>query len=515
MVGLLAGAASAQSMDSAQFMDYVTLQDTDVYMFHPRPDSLRSLDGYHQAGATLGLFVQQYVPQDTVTVYGVALTINSWGGTDLVYQNPNYTAVMMQRPQGVPDSVLYAGSSILTYRTLRYLDSVQLDTSLHTIHFTKFRYEYDLPKPSYETVPCYEFYFDTPQVMTDTFYVGKKYLEDGFPPSEYMGWCTAPLPYSTFWYIGSYWGDLDTTMIRNVTPGRLWGFSFPIIGFHCKPVDSLQLTGVYYSGATVQWRSVEEGATYNVRLTSSDGSIDSTVVTTDTSCTFYQLPQYKRYNIQVRKQCHYATVSYDTMVYSPAANSGFVLGDACPSVQNMQVEQLGDTVTVTWDDFTAYSRVSLRYGTANQPQSQWQEVDVTGDTSYTLTGLLPGARYGVTMQAYCEYNGAESPWGEAEYFYTADTTAGGGTEGIVTADGVDFSVSPNPVHGVVEVTLPEPMEADGMLSLYDLGGREVRQTAVPAGSNRVTLDTEGCPAGAYLLKLISPQGVATRRLLVK
>ena len=75
-------------------------------------------------------------------------------------------------------------------------------------------------------------------------------------------------------------------------------------------------------------------------------------------------------------------------------------------------------------------------------------------------------------------------------------------------------MSPNPVHGVVEVTLERPLEADGMLTLYDMGGREVRRMAVPGGSRKVAFDTEGCPAGAYLLKLLTPQGVASRRLVV-
>ena len=75
-------------------------------------------------------------------------------------------------------------------------------------------------------------------------------------------------------------------------------------------------------------------------------------------------------------------------------------------------------------------------------------------------------------------------------------------------------VSPNPVHGVVEVTLPQPLESDGVLSLYDLGGREMRHMTVPAGSRGVTLDTEGCAAGVYFLKLTTPQGVATRRLMI-
>ena len=516
-----------------QAQEVVTVADTDIYMFNPMPNKgqdlhMRDYGSGLSCGPMLGGFkLQQYVPQDTVTIYGVALTMrNTYQNGSFDSINPKgYRAVMMERATGTSDDDTYP---YFITRTLQYVDSITLHPD--NIKQCLFRYDVERPAPPhFDDYPCVEFYFNTPMKinrMTDTFYVGREFFapdvisgEITFYPSEFVMQYNAP-PLTCEWWTLGWW---DTTQFNQLTGVgyTYWGFAFPIIGFRCKPVDSLQLIGVYNSGATVQWHSVEEGAIYNVRLTSSDGSIDSMVVTTDTIFTFYQLPQYKRYNIQVRKQCHYATVNYDTMVYSPwmTANNGFILGNGCPSVQNMQVEQLGDTVTVTWDDFTAYSRVLLRYGPVNLPQTDWQEVNVTGDTMYTITDLLPGARYGVTMQSYCEYNETETPWCAVKYFYTTDTVSGGGDDSthsdIVMAGGVDFAVSPNPVHGVVEVTLPQPLETDGVLSLYDLGGREVRQTAVPAGSSRVTLDTEGCPAGAYLLKLISPQGIATRRLLVK
>ena len=178
---------------------------------------------------------------------------------------------------------------------------------------------------------------------------------------------------------------------------------------------------------------MEDGATYNVRLTSADGSIDSTVVTSDSSYTFYGLPTNHRYQVWVRKQCYYATSSYDTTVYSPwtMVNTSFTLG-----------------------------------------------VDTTG-------------------------------------------TGGGGAGSdsthtdIVMVGGADFSVSPNPVHGTLVVSFMQPLSEEGVLTLYDLGGREVRRMTVAAGSTKVDFDTEGCPSGAYLIKLITARGITTRRLLVE
>ncbi|MBQ8704419.1 MAG: T9SS type A sorting domain-containing protein [Bacteroidales bacterium] len=235
-----------------------------------------------------------------------------------------------------------------------------------------------------------------------------------------------------------------------------WGFAFPIIGFHCKPLDeeshSLLLTDINDNGATVHWYSVEDGATYNVRLTSADGSIDSTVVTSDSSYAFYGLPTNHRYQVRVRKQCYYATASYDTTVYSPwtVVNTNFTLG-----------------------------------------------VDTTGTGGTDTTGTGGGSGIDST--------GTGGGSGGGDSSHTA----------VVMVGGADFSVSPNPVHGTLVVSFMQPLSEEGVLTLYDLGGREVRRMTVAAGSTKVDFDTEGCPAGAYLLKLITARGITTRRLLVE
>ncbi|MBP5528033.1 MAG: T9SS type A sorting domain-containing protein [Bacteroidales bacterium] len=204
---------------------------------------------------------------------------------------------------------------------------------------------------------------------------------------------------------------------------------------------SLLLTDVTNDGATVHWYSAEEGTTYNVRLTSADGSVDSVVITTDSSYTFHSLPYNKRYKIQVRKQCHYATYNYDTTVYSP------------------------------WTTNTSTSTFTLGVDTTSSG------IDTTGGG---------GGGGGI------------------------DTTS----TGIVMVGNNVFTLNPNPVHGVVEVTLTQPLATNATLTLYDLGGREVRRQFLPAGSQHASFDTEGCPTGTYILKLLTPQGVASRRLVV-
>ncbi|MBP5528373.1 MAG: T9SS type A sorting domain-containing protein [Bacteroidales bacterium] len=62
------------------------------------------------------------------------------------------------------------------------------------------------------------------------------------------------------------------------------------------------------------------------------------------------------------------------------------------------------------------------------------------------------------------------------------------------------------------LTLAEAAEG-AELMLCDLGGRELRREQVTGTTH--SLDVSALPTGVYLLKLTTPQGVATLRLLVE
>lgn len=129
----------------------------------------------------------------------------------------------------------------------------------------------------------------------------------------------------------------------------MWGI--PIIGFRCKVIDEknhpLVVEADDSSGsATVTWYHVDEGITYDVRLTSGDGSVDMVVSTTDTSFTFDGLPMNRYYSVQVRKQCHYATSNYDTTVYSPwTSAASFLLGEDTTGTGGGGIDTIGVDTT--------------------------------------------------------------------------------------------------------------------------------------------------------------------------
>lgn len=323
----------------SQAQDVVTLQDTDIYMFNPLPvgKDLRKSWAHHNPFEASRIIVQQYVPSDSVTVYGVALTFENLfdNGVSIFNSGMPYTAVIMERRQGRGDSVDAISSSVV-YRPMQYVDSLPLADSSH-IKRCLFEYRFDLPGDISCQVPCYEFYFNTPERinrMTDTFYVGRGAANANgvFFPSEYYGLYNSAPVTSPFYGTDMFYDSSDSIFNRldffsegGVLPSPRWGFAFPIIGFRCKPLDEvghhLTLSDVDGQGATVTWYNVEDGASYAVRLVDVENNTDTMVITNDTSYRFDNLPMGRQYKVQVRKQCRYTTVNYDTVVYSPWTRS--------------------------------------------------------------------------------------------------------------------------------------------------------------------------------------------------
>lgn len=77
-----------------------------------------------------------------------------------------------------------------------------------------------------------------------------------------------------------------------------------------------------------------------------------------------------------------------------------------------------------------------------------------------------------------------------------------------------LAISPNPVHGLATVrTRPAPTSSATLLVL-DAQGREVATSRLPAGKASTELDTDGWPAGVYLVRVSAGSIVQSGRLVV-
>ena len=183
---------------------------------------------------------------------------------------------------------------------------------------------------------------------------------------------------------------------------------------------------------------------------------------------------------------------------------------ACDSVGNIQVTTSGTTATVTWDDFPNYTRVLLRHGKRNEPESQWREEDVTGSTLLTLTGLDPMTFYRVTMKAECEKK--DTPWSAPVGFYIASDTSGGGTGGI-EGGGTLLSqltfLQPNPAQDEVQVSSSFSLSE---IDIWTADGVMVYHGS--ATGHEATLDVSWLRTGTYIVAIHTHNGTTHKRLLI-
>ena len=83
------------------------------------------------------------------------------------------------------------------------------------------------------------------------------------------------------------------------------------------------------------------------------------------------------------------------------------------------------------------------------------------------------------------------------------------------ADGCAMRLFPNPAHGVVTVELAATQAASAcQIDILDLAGRRLLSQSV-GGATTHTLGIGHLSAGIYLLRVTTPEGIATRQLLVR
>lgn len=488
---------------------YDTISDFDSCYFysHPKPCIVPSKNPDFPSF----MLMQEYVATTNITVYGVAITFAKDRYSNPIFDNNiDYQAVL----------TTYLGPSPYSgHISMQPVDTVTLNRS-HP-RFCWFAYKnYDtICKESSVTptfpcndttycngiVPCYELYFDTPaqiNTVTNTFYVGMLWSTSIVTPRFYGGRYDNSLPghlYTSpgpnFSMGGIEFGYDYFSCLNGGFSYKQWGIAFPIIGFRCGPMKNYWLEEYGGNYAIVRWRSTEPGTLFNLRLVGEDGS-DTTIVTQDTVYVFNWLSDSYRYNVTLRKQCHYCTSNYDTTVYgawTPPVHFGTTWRTVTADVNDPDMGTVSgggvypdsSTVTLTANGFNDNEFYKWNDSVTANPR----QILVVSDTSFSAIF----------------HKVVDTVTGD-------DTIVGGDTVGIVLPAAEGFSLQPNPAHGTVHILLPTTATG-GRLSLCDVTGREVQACTVT--STAVEWDLSRLPVGTYLVKLSTPQGTATQKLVIQ
>ena len=91
------------------------------------------------------------------------------------------------------------------------------------------------------------------------------------------------------------------------------------------------------------------------------------------------------------------------------------------------------------------------------------------------------------------------------------------TVNAAVAPAVPLRIEPNPVADRAEVSFDLASPGHVRIDMYDLTGRAMRAIldgGMEAGPHRVRIETEGLPAGLYILELATPGGSTVRPMIV-
>lgn len=173
----------------------------------------------------------------------------------------------------------------------------------------------------------------------------------------------------------------------------------------------------------------------------------------------------------------------------------------CAPIQNIAVVNVTDsTADLIINDTTsegATYEVSVNHSMGHLVFHQ-----TIADTTLTITGLAGATTYRVHVRKRCP-DGTE----HAKVSATFNTPNTGGIEGIERD--VDVTLCPNPAHTSVRVGVAEPAD----VTIIDMNGRTISTFRIHPPEQ--TVDLESLTRGTYMIRVVTANGVAVRKLQVE
>ena len=338
---------------------------------------------------------KEYYANEPTTLYGIAITMNP------LPKNVSLYAVLMQREGG----------------HLMWVDTVMWHDRNPDRHFA-----YRMAPDSLLSINCdsslatdsicglYEFYFDNPHSVIDTYYVGIRYFDPSHPDEVYYNTLRnkivrsvpcdhdSDLPVPQWIFV--YYSFLPGVGFTEERFDGAWGAFFPIVtpldtdAVNCPVVSNFALAGQQGSEAWFTWDTVGEQTDFQVSVACPGCDPDSGRLTRP-----YQSPHYvsgldpdSAYAVSIRAKCHHSCFVHDTLLWGPWSDPIIVTaaadGIAQPSPDRpaltLHPNPAHDRVTVSWGQ--PYPTATLTVTDAQGRELLRQ--DVSGRDSFQLSTLL-------------------------------------------------------------------------------------------------------------------------------
>ncbi|MGX8713788.1 MAG: T9SS type A sorting domain-containing protein [bacterium] len=381
-VSLLWTAAAQQ--DTVQYLD-------PWYLFNPvTSDSYKNPDWGHLY--QLGPLVQKFHSSNTKeVVYGVAIVMDTLVPNKYFVDTPYFYAMVFDSlaeyhlPMYPPEySGFFDTSDYYICLNVQPRDSATFDAYTRRCFF-KYQYNYDdaLYSPGERVFTCFEFFFDTPYINnSSSVVVGQRYL----PDLERLEWWIA---IRFLKVMGSKNIYLEVNLSDDVPDGggphycqphdgvhvyfpsvahNNWGGVFPIVRLRCTLPRMVRETGRGSDHLSIAWQNHDDASGFQVAIYP-EGTPEDSIVPIDvdgTSYTFTGLTPGVHYLYSVRKRCHYATNSYDTIVsgdWYPPQELYFAPSEGIADIGaprfSLSPNPAGEAVTVTFVEPSTGCRLEL------------------------------------------------------------------------------------------------------------------------------------------------------------
>ena len=290
-----------------QAQDTIDYGDTNYFLGEIESPNMRLEAigiGMHESAAQKGFLGCEYAPSAPTLIYGIALTMRD---ADIDFLKE----AMLIAKEGSGANVIYTRVDSVAWRKRspdKYMDYYLSDCvggdTTRSHNFT----------------PMYEFYFETPYLMVDTFYVGATTTT-----SNVSMYISTPHPCQGVTHHWLHCWELQNQGLYYSISLYGKGGAYPILipptydSVSCPLVSNFTLAGQQMDMAWFTWDTVGEQTEFQVSVTSPGADPDSGRLMRP-----YQSPHYisglesdTNYAVYIRARCHHACPVHDTTLWGP------------------------------------------------------------------------------------------------------------------------------------------------------------------------------------------------------
>lgn len=265
------------------------------------------------------------------------------------------------------------------------------------------------------------------------------------------------------------------------------------------------------SSATIDWIAVPGAQIYRVRWRPVAGGGWSAQNVATNSITINGLQPETEYEFNTRTKCADGSSTEWSATFNFMTEEGAGGGGNCIQWEADDLETTATTATITFLAVVGADRYKIRYRPVTG--GPWTRV-VTSNTTFNLSGLLPGTEYEYNTTTRCTN---WLPWSPTTYNFTTSLLFGEG-EALVPTGGEDFSpglvemkLVPNPATDFVTVHLDT--EIKGQVIIRDYTGQLIQQQVM--NGQQASVGVAHLPGGVYFITVLSEEHEPVTQKLIR